>query len=162
MGFKKDKKGLTALQKRLQKLSAMPQHLDRELQHLAMEMADTAINMAPIYTGKMRDSIRYRRVSAERNAKGQFVKGGLGIHYVEFNYNRGDYFERVHEEMTIGRIGKGMKGILQPSERSVEVAASAGEVAGGLFMQRAFQRYQPIIAQKLRKASAEYIRMIYG
>lgn len=161
MGLKKSK-GITALQRKLQKLSNMPTSLDKEMQHVAMEMADTAINMAPVYTGKMRDSIRYRRVSAERNAKGQFVKGGLGIHYVEFSYSRAPYFERVHETMTIGRIGKGVKGILQPSEHSVEVAASAGEVAGGLFMQRAFVRYEPIIAARLRKASANYIRMIFG
>lgn len=158
MGFKKGRGtgGITHLQKKLVKLSRLPSTLDTELQLLAMEMADTAINMAPTYTNKLREAIKYRRIGGERNAKGQFMKGGIGIHIVELTHSQ-DYFTKVHETMSVGRTGKGY----QPSEKSVAIANAAGEVAGGLFMERALQKYDPIIIQRLGGTADKFIRTLF-
>jgi hypothetical protein len=147
---------ITHLQKKLKKLSQLPATLDAELQLLSMEMADTAINMAPTYTNKLREAIKYRRIGGERNAKGQFVKGGIGIHIVELTHSQ-DYFTKVHETMSVGR--KGAK--YQPSERSVAIAADAGEIAGGKFMTRALQKYEPIIVQRLGGSADSFIRTLF-
>ncbi|MDH2045659.1 HK97 gp10 family phage protein [Acinetobacter johnsonii] len=154
MGLKKG--NINNIQRRLAKLSEMPVTMDRELRNLALEMGEVATHMSPILTGRLRNNIRYSRVGSERNAKGQFVKGGLGIHTISLVYSQ-DYFSRVHNEMAVGRTGQKY----QPSEKSMEAAAAGGEIAGGLFMHRAMQKYQPIIAARLAQVAKKFIQIHY-
>lgn len=160
MGLKKGmgSNGISSLRKRLTKMKTeLPQVLDHEVRAVALEMAETAINMAPTYTNLLRNSIKYKRTGGERNSKGQYVKGGLGIHIVELNLGAASYFERVHSEMSVGRDGSKF----QPSEHSIETAAAAGEVAGGLFMERSRQKYAFIIPAKLGAKAQKYIKAAF-
>ena len=154
MGLKKG--NINNIQRRLAKLSEMPETMDHELRNLALEMGEVATHMSPILTGRLRNNIRYSRVGSERNVKGQFVKGGIGIHTISLVHSQ-DYFSRVHDEMAVGRTGQKY----QPSEKSMEAAAAGGEIAGGLFMHRAMQKYQPIIAARLAQVAKKFIKIHY-
>lgn len=155
-------KSAAAAKKKLAKLGELPATLDRELQTMAMQVQLTAINMAPIYTEKLRHNIIYRRVGSQRDAKGRFVKGGLGVHIIEFKTDKADYFDRVLSEMTVGRITEEKNsGLFQPSKKSVETARAAGEIAGGLFMQRAMLKHENEITAKLQQKGNQFIKMIF-
>ena len=156
MGLKKARGGhsISNAKTKLMQLGEMPAVLDEELRALALEMRDTAVNMAPTYTNALRESITYTRQGGQRNAKGQFFKGGLGMHVVELKHKK-PYFAHVHSNMKVGRTGERN---YEPSEKSVAAAAEAGEIAGGLFMERAMQKYTPIIAARLAASAQKFIK----
>jgi hypothetical protein len=149
---------------KLERLKRLPDVLDAELQDIAYEVRDTARNMAPIDYGGLRSAIQVKRTAATQKGVRGFIKG-KSTFFVYINpitpaIGRaenfvGEYAWSIHEHMGYGTNIN----VIMPSKRSIEISASAGEVAGGKFLSRATARYKGKVNGKLSKVCHKFVNM---
>lgn len=156
----------------LKQLGATPGVVNEELMKATVEMRDMSRHMAPIDYGDLQEAIQFaRRGSAERNAKGHFMKG-LSTYEVWINERHpvsdpdklkegmthvGDYAWEVHEYMSSSAFPNPS---FKPSKKSIAAGLSHGVEAGGKFLERAAERMRDDVNNRLINVARKYIESL--
>jgi hypothetical protein len=145
--------GLDELKLQLQRLKGVPLAANVELKACAEDGADIARQMAPRDKTNLENAIKVRFEGTDRNALGQFVKGGGAyVIYVDNDVpiegrkgkTVGDYAWEMHEHLTpAGPLNLGLE--------SIEKQKGSNVVVGGKFLERAAEAMRGDILTRLAK-----------
>jgi hypothetical protein len=154
--------GMDELKLQLQRLRDVSIVANAELKKCAGEIADLARKMAPIDEGNLEKAIKVRYEGVDRNALGQFVKGG-GAYTIYVDNDMpvdgrdgktvGDYAWIMHEHLTpAGDMNLGPKSEEKQASQSIQV--------GGKFLERASEAMRDGIYSRLANIVHKYVEAI--